>query len=249
MIGAINQGSRREGRSMSSIRSFRIKQFSLYLLIVSVFLSAVLGIWALLSGRDFDWVEVRILLTTVTISGASICGLGCGAFWETGRGRILPIIGIALAITSAVLLITGMWVEVDSEGYWKTAVILTIFAVAAAHLSLLSIARLARQFSWAWIAAYVSILGLALIISAMVIGEVDDDWAFRLVGVVSIISASFSILIPVFHRLSKTTPALRSASSQTSFGLPAEGEESIDAELARLRARIAELEARKRQGG
>jgi hypothetical protein len=233
---------------MNGSQANHIKRIFLYLLIVSVNFSAILGIVALLAGSDFGWVEIRILLTTVTLTGASICGLACGVLWERGRGRVLAIPGIALAIVSAALLIAGMWIEVGSDGYWKTAVSLTVLAVAAAHLSLLSLARLATQFAWAWVGAYLSIIGLALMLNGMIIvEELGDETMLRIVGVTAIIAASFSVLIPIFHRLSKTTPALRSAYSPATECVPAEGEESIDAEIARLQKRIAELEARRRR--
>ena len=60
---------------------------ALYVMIGSVVLSALLGIFAILSG-DWGWYELRILLTTITISGASICILACVALWE--RKNIKP---------------------------------------------------------------------------------------------------------------------------------------------------------------
>ena len=78
---------------MNSTQPFQLKRLFLYLLIASVCLSAILGIAALLSG-SFGWVQVRILLTTVVLTGASICGLGCGALWE--RGRLRPLLQSAI---------------------------------------------------------------------------------------------------------------------------------------------------------
>ena len=62
---------------MNDQQGFPVKKAFLYALIGSVVLSALLGIGAILSGR-FGWFEIRILLTTITISVASICGLACG---------------------------------------------------------------------------------------------------------------------------------------------------------------------------
>jgi hypothetical protein len=230
---------------MNANQPLQLKRLFLYLLIASVCLSAFLGIGALLTG-SFGWVQVRILLTTVVLTGASICGLGCGALWERGRLRPLAAGGIGLATLSAFLLIMGMWTEINSEGYWKTAMSLTVLAIAAAHLSLLSLARLAPRFKWAWVGAYASIIGLALLIDAMIFGEPrSEEIMFRVLGVLAIISASFSILIPILHRLSRTPGR---ASLPADAVLSAGGEEPLDAELQRLRARIQELEAGQRHG-
>jgi hypothetical protein len=78
------------------------RRLFLYILIASVVLSALIGIAVLLFG-DFGEVEIRVLFTTLTITVTSVCGLACGAFLESGRGRVLPAAGIGLAVVSAVM--------------------------------------------------------------------------------------------------------------------------------------------------
>ena len=145
---------------MSTSQGAAVKRAFLYALIVSVVISAGLGILAILAG-NWGWLEIRVLLTTVTISAASICGLGCGAYLAVGGNRAVPLAGIGLAIGAAAQIIVGMWTEISGEAYWKVAASLSVFAVACGHLSLLSMARLAEQFRWSLIAAYVTILGVA----------------------------------------------------------------------------------------
>ena len=75
---------------MSTAEPFPVKKAFLYSLVASVLLSAFLGIVAILSGR-FGWLEIRIILTTVTIALASICGLACGAYLGTKTGKaVIP---------------------------------------------------------------------------------------------------------------------------------------------------------------
>ncbi len=61
------------------------KKVALWFLIVSVAISAALGILAILTGNFGDF-EMRIILTTLTISAASIGALSAGALWEGGGG-------------------------------------------------------------------------------------------------------------------------------------------------------------------
>src|SRR4029077_12213836 len=91
---------------------------ALWFLIVSVAISAALGILAILTGNFGDF-EMRIILTTLTISAASIGALSAGALWE-GRGKKeLPLLGIVLAVVAAMLIIIGIWLETSGEQFWK----------------------------------------------------------------------------------------------------------------------------------
>jgi hypothetical protein len=219
---------------------FPIKKTFLYALIGSVVLSAILGIGAIFSGR-FDWIQVRILLTTVTISVASICGLGCGAYFATGRGRLLPLAGIALALLAAVMVIGGMWIELGNQRYWRFAASISVFAVACAHLSLLSMAKMASSYRWSLPAAYIAIFGVAVIIVSMIIREPHDAGMFQLLGVAAILDAAITVVIPIFHRLSRAEVGVENERP------PRLSTAEIDAEIAKLQIRLAELEGMKRE--
>ena len=73
-----------------------LKRLFLYTLIASVAFSALMGIGVILLG-NFGELEVRVLMTTLTITVTSIAGLACGAYYESGRGRYLPVVGISLS--------------------------------------------------------------------------------------------------------------------------------------------------------
>ncbi|MEL7496004.1 MAG: hypothetical protein AAFN77_00235 [Planctomycetota bacterium] len=208
-------------------------------LIASVVLSALLGIAAILSGR-FGWVEIRVILTTATIALASICGLACGAYLSTKTNRLLPYAGVALTFLAATMVVAGMWVEIESITYWKIAASSSVFAVACAHLSLLSMARIAEGFQWSLTAAHVIIFGVASLISAIIFFEIDETGMFQLLGVAAIVDAAITILIPIFHRLSR--------SETVQPDLPRTSEhQAIDAKISVLRREIAQLEAMKQK--
>ena len=178
------------------------KRVALWFLIVSVALSAVVGIIAIVAGT-FGRTEAQILLTTLTISAASILALACGALWESGRGKILPATGIVLAVGDAGLFIVGIWLESQSESYWKFSASVGFIAVATAHACLLSLARLAPRFVWSRIAAILTAYSLALIFIYVIYYTPKGDTIIRVMGVMSIILAALTILTPVFHRLSR----------------------------------------------
>src|SRR5262245_54600516 len=124
---------------MPNVKSFPVTKVFLYTLIGSILIGAILGIASILWG-NWGWLEGRVLLTAATIAASSICGMACGAYWSTSRGRLVPGIGIALTILGAVLVLTGIWGEIHAKEYWKTTASIAVFSVALGHLSLLSIA-------------------------------------------------------------------------------------------------------------
>lgn len=220
------------------------KKFFFYLLICSIALSALMGIWAILSG-EFGDLQARVLGTTLTIVGTSILGLACGAYLESpySRGkttRFVPVAGIILAVLSAAITLWLIWGAsgwLDSAVY-KTLFVALIFSFSFAQLSLLSLARLAKRFRWATTTAYVVILLLASIVSAIIIIEPhsEDYITARLIGVLAVVDAAITVMIPIFHRLSRS----EFADVEETVSV-----DKIDAEIANLKAQISRLEKQK----
>lgn len=178
------------------------KRVALWCLIVSVALSALLGILIVLAG-SFSDVQVRVILTTLTVSSMSICALAAGALWESKRRKFLSLAGATLAVVAALLFIFGIWTKTSNEEFWKFSASVGIMAVATAHVCLLSLARLTGVFAWARTVAFVAVYLLAVeIILVIYSPRPKGDTFARIIGATSIIVAAFSILIPIFHRLS-----------------------------------------------
>ena len=145
---------------------FSLRRLFLYVHIVSVTCSAVVGIGQILTGHDRDF---RVLLTAVTIALASVCGLGCCAALESKRARIVPIAGLVLTLIGATLIIAMIWSSLQD---WENAAwLVSVYAVACAHVSLLSIARLASRYSWAFVVAVAAIFTVATLISWLIVFE------------------------------------------------------------------------------
>ena len=178
------------------------KKIALWLLIASVGASAILGIVLVLAG-SFSDLQVRIILTTLTISAASICALASGALWESRRKIFLSLPGAILALLAAVLLIVGIWTEARSDRFWKFSVSVSLLAVATAHACLLAMAKLARRFAWTRIVAFVAVYFLAGLFIFVIYYTPKGDNFVRIIGATAIIVAALTILTPLFHRLSR----------------------------------------------
>ena len=210
------------------MQSPNLKRFFLQLLIASVALSALIGIVVMLFGNFGGDFEIKILLTTLPVIITSILGLGCGAYLETGRGKILPAAGILLALVACILWIILVWNGTTREQFFaKLLLSLTLVSAACSHICLLSLATLDKRFRWSnpVMQAAVWILTVTLLVLIWNNFKNASDFTSRMIGVLSIVVCALTITTPIFHWLSRHAP-------------PAE----IDAEIARLRARIEELE-------
>lgn len=220
--------------------SQRLTKIFLRLFIASIVVAALMGIAAIgIPSQNWEY-ELKILMTTAIIAGASVCGLACGGCMSRGH-RVLPTIGLALTAISACLLLAGMWPEIDSELYWKITVSLVFFAVACSHLSMLFMANLAGGYRWAYVAAYQLILGLATLLAAGIAFELFDHGGeayWRFTGVIAILVAAVTLMIPVFHRLSREEIAAAQAEADPLF--------AVESEIAALKKRLFDLENKRR---
>ena len=178
------------------------KRIALWFLIISVAISAALGIIAILSGNFGDF-EARVILTTVTISAASVCALAAGALWENRSERTFPGITVALAILAAAVIIIGIWGKISTTGYWKFSATVGVLAIAFAQACLISLARLAPRFAWTRTLALIAIFFLASLIIFAICTEVSSEGFFKTMGATAILVAALTIMMPIFHRLSR----------------------------------------------
>lgn len=222
------------------MQNLNIKKTFLYTLIGSITVSALLGIWAILAG-EFGEFQAKILGTTLTVVGTSLLGLACGAFWESPRVsesglKIIPIAGIILAFVAAITVLVMIWWQIDN--IWKIGAVSGIFAFSLAQLSLLSLANLSEKFKGILTIAYLVILGLAAINSILIIIEPssDSNFVMRLIGVLAVIDAALTVMIPILHRLSRGD----FAENKTTLG-------KIDAEIAKLKEELSHLEQQREE--
>lgn len=182
-------------------------------------IAGLTGITALLTG-EFDWLEVRILLSTTTILGGSITAYSCVAGWKKHQRDLLMFFGVLTSVFGVLLGLTAVWMEGGSEWFGKTLVTVWVLAGSTAHISLLTLASLRTKYHWVLVSGITSSGLLALMGIVIVLGEYNGEWWFRFVGVFSILVAVFTILIPVFHRISNRNKAERKQESTDQDRVP-----------------------------
>lgn len=214
------------------MNSLNFRRIFLVVLIASVGVSALIGIGVMIFG-NFGELETRILLTTLMITATSVLGLACGACIEAGKGRIIPVAGIVFALISAILWITMLWSPFDREAHYFPHFVMsaTLLAFACSHVSLLSLARLDRRFAWSRIAVHAFVWSLTGLTLWVIWAHIDPSQTVlaRIMGVLSIVIGALTVITPVFHYLSSTERSV----------------DAIDAEIAKLKAKITALEEEK----
>ena len=193
------------------------RRIALLFLVASLVVSALLGIVVLLWG-EFGEVQVKVLLTSLSVSAGAICALACAARHERLGSSALALIGGGLAVAAVALLVYGLWMEPREDIFWKTVATLWTLAVASGLVCLLSLARLAPRFLWISCATYIAVWTLASFLIALFWWELDDPVWARLMGVASILVALLTILVPIFHKVSAVT----ARADQATAALPAE---------------------------
>jgi phage FluMu protein Com len=180
-----------------------IKRTLLHAVIAALALSALCGIYVLLSG-SLGKTESKILFTTLTISYFSMTSLACAAAYEQKRYLLLAVPGLVLGVMGLLFFVPSIWAEwFEIQTISKAMCIMGVLSFSFAQACFLSLATLQRHQVWVYYAAVVSILGLAAIISGIIVFEPlpREDWIMRFVGAVGILDACFSLCVPILHRL------------------------------------------------
>lgn len=202
-----------------------MKRVFLQAIIATLVLTALVGIYVFLFGT-FGRTEAKILGTTLTICYFSITSLACSAAFEKKRYPLLFIPGLALGIAGFLLFIPGIWAEwFEIKAVAKAMGIVGVLTFSFAQACLLSLVTLPRGLAWVFYAAVTCVLALAAIISAMIAFEPhDEQWIVRVLGVVAILDACFSLCVPILHRLGGREATVTEVYSQIELVCPRCGE-------------------------
>ncbi|MDO8338686.1 MAG: hypothetical protein Q7T15_10600 [Microcella sp.] len=193
------------------------RRAAVYAIIVSFSLAAVVGIIALLSG-EFGETQGRILLTTVLLGATSITAL-CHLAIADRAMRVVGVVGLA---ASSVALVTGLvliWREWDSPGFddlLKAFATAGVVAVSFAHANLLlllagrrrEVIRIGLMVTLVMIAAVAIMIVLPIVSEGEIPGPRNEEWYWRLFGVVGILDALGTVVVPVLAIFLRDAPAV-----------------------------------------
>lgn len=181
----------------TTLRNYSLKAFVGFLALTAIFaiISVLIG--------EFGPIQQKILLTTFSISAASILSMACAAFIEKRKNVRLGLAGILLSAAAAILVIVGIWMDIKSDEYWKTTGTFIVAALAFAHAFLLILPDLDTRHKWVQRAAAVSIGILAVQIASMVWEYFNSDVYVRILSIMAIVVGLETLVIPMMMKLRK----------------------------------------------
>lgn len=174
----------------------KLKRPSLWAFIGFLVVTAIVAIVAVVSG-DFGDFEAKVLITSLIISGASVCVMAYATFAERSGLVRVGQVGVALTVVAAGLLLVGMWSERGEDEFWKGTLTLLILAVGLAYALLLLLPELKGKQRWIRTTSSLSIGALAAMMILAIWVEISEGWFIRLLAVVAILVALQTLVIPV----------------------------------------------------
>jgi hypothetical protein len=182
------------------------KKFFLIALIVSMIVGALTSIFIFLFG-EFSEVEIRILLTTLSIAVASLIGF----FYSKIRTDYVRILGLIALGLMFLITLFSIWELTDGEVFLRGLGVYLVLIVLLAQAPWIlkhhskKIIRIAALTTF----IFASILALMSILLIMEIAKFQEFY-YRLLGVFGVLYLLGLVLIPILKKLVHETPATQS---------------------------------------
>jgi hypothetical protein len=189
--------------------SASLRRWFLTALIGSLVISAVIAIFILIFGGDFDETEGKILFTTLSVSFFSLTGLGSAAPLERGSRSPFSYLGLLLAFGGFIFFLLGIWTSwMEKENYGKSMGIVALFSFSFAQSGMLSLVRLRGTAKMLTPITILIIFALAAVVSTVILWEDSPTGLYRTLGVLAVLDALGTVTIPLMSRMApKEGPA------------------------------------------
>lgn len=188
-------------------------------LIASISITAVVGIAVLLTGQ-FGETQGRVLLTTLLVAGFSTVAL-CHLAVVARPVRAVGFAGLAVSAVALVLGVVLVWTPWDAsysdalDAAWRGFGVSSIIAVSLAHANLLLLlagrrhpfVRIAMAVTLAAVAVVALLLMLPILSDWEIPGAEYADAYWRWFGVIAIVDALGTVVLPVLGLLIRDRPA------------------------------------------
>lgn len=182
----------------SSLRLDRFRRAARWVILASLFLNALLGIWAM--AGSLGEVESRILFTSLLITACGAVAVACSAAIPERRLGPLPVTGIVIAVVAFSLVIASLWKDFRPSALWQTGTTLVVVAGGIAFASVLSGVHPEGRYRRLVPTAYV-LAGAAGAFLIAVIWGFRAGEAWRLFGVVTVLLGTATLAAPIAARL------------------------------------------------
>jgi hypothetical protein len=182
-----------------------LRTIFLWSMVISLSVAAGLGVIAALSswGRGTE----RLILTAMLVAGFSIHALACSIVMSKRRAVVLMWLSMAMGgVTSAIGLLF-VWTNIPYQSTTfellaKGSGIALTTAIWGMHFGLLQLLPVTTERTRMVRIATLIVAGLlAALIVLAILSELDEEWAGRILAVLSILTACGSAITPVLALL------------------------------------------------
>jgi len=186
-------------------QNFNFKKTFLITMIISLSISALIGIFVLLVG-DFGEIELRLLLTTLTIGGYSLTGLCCSVLYEKRKFTPLAFSGMVISVIGFLFTVLVIWeaIDIGNDFTWKALLIFIILAASTAQSCLLLPIKSDKSLvNGSLSATIIFISTVALMLIILVLNEFGDvgEFYFRVLGAFAILDVLGTIVTPILNKV------------------------------------------------
>lgn len=177
-----------------------MRRTALRILVASVAASALVGIVVLLTSEGGE-SGLKVLGTTLCVSGASMLATACIPAWEQGRLMPVPPATLAIALLGMTFSVVILWAEPEGLTPVRIATTLVVLAVAGAHASYLAVADLAPRHAWVRHGAHATTGFVAVLVLVMLWGGEGGPPELRALGVGALLLMALTTLVLVLPRM------------------------------------------------
>jgi hypothetical protein len=192
------------------LENIDFKKVFLVTLIASLSISALCAIIIFLLG-DFGELQLKILVTTLTIGVFSLTGLCCATLLNKQRFPLLAIFGIIASMWGILSINLLIWKIVNwdtSDSYWNSVIITIILSFSIAHSCLLLLINSKSSIvktSLVITLLSISIVAIGLIILTLIeFANINNIW-YRILGVFAVLDVLGTIVTPILLKITPPT--------------------------------------------
>lgn len=177
------------------LRKSALKVFIAFLVLTAVI--AIITIFV----NEYSQLQVRILLTALTISICSVCVMSSAAISEKHSYNKAGFTGIFTAVTALVLLLFVIWGFDQNELFLKITGSVSVAALAFALMFLLLLPVLLKKHQWWQMLTAYTICFLAAMIIITVWTQIREPLYFQFLTAISIVAGLGTLTIPILLKM------------------------------------------------
>lgn len=181
-----------------------MKKIVLKTLIITFVISAIFGIFIVISGLWNDLTE-RIMLSTAIIFTFSLSGLVCSSCYEKTQNKQIPTIGIIISAISCLYFLVLIWFlyTVDLGDFsWKLGWSLIILSAAAAHICLLLLTDPNNKIvNYIRYGTCIMTIIMTILLIVDIFSSIEINW--KIIVVNAILIALGTIVTPLLNKVYK----------------------------------------------